>query len=84
MLNDVEAIYENGVFRPLTPVALPEQEQVTLTVVRAADADWLDTEFMDACASDADVGVTLDQVRASLAKICGSMDVAIDDDRGDH
>jgi len=83
MFDDVEAIYENGVFRPLTPVALPDHEQVRLTVTRAADGDWLDTEFMDACALEGDAGVTLDQVRASLARIRGSMDIAIDADRGD-
>jgi predicted DNA-binding antitoxin AbrB/MazE fold protein len=27
-----EAVYENGVFRPLQPVTLPERERVTVTV----------------------------------------------------
>lgn len=35
MPESVEAIYENGVFRPLQPVNLPEGERVQLTV--AAD-----------------------------------------------
>jgi predicted DNA-binding antitoxin AbrB/MazE fold protein len=84
MLNDVEAIYENGVFRPLTPVGLPEQEQVRLTVVLATESDWLDTEFVASCAAEADTLLTLDQIRASLAKIRGSMDDAIESDRGEH
>ncbi len=28
----IEAVYENGVFRPLTPVALPENTCVTLVL----------------------------------------------------
>ncbi|HXG09054.1 MAG TPA: antitoxin family protein [Gemmataceae bacterium] len=34
----VEAVYENGVFRPLQPVDLPEHQRVTVTVVPAAVA----------------------------------------------
>jgi hypothetical protein len=30
---NLEAVYENGVFRPLQPVALPEHRRVTLTIV---------------------------------------------------
>jgi hypothetical protein len=29
----VEAVYENGVFRPIQPVSLPEHARVTVTVV---------------------------------------------------
>ena len=28
----LEAIYENGVFRPLQPVPLPDQQRVTVTI----------------------------------------------------
>ena len=28
----LEAVYENGIFRPLEPVRLPEQKRVTLTL----------------------------------------------------
>jgi predicted DNA-binding antitoxin AbrB/MazE fold protein len=84
MLSDVEAVYENGVLRPLSALPLAEQEHVKVTVVRAADEDWVDAPYMEACATDADPGVTLEQVRRSLSKICGSMDHAIQADRGDH
>ena len=33
----VEAIYENGVFRPLSPPALEEHQRVRLTVAAAAE-----------------------------------------------
>lgn len=32
MTQTIEAIYENGVFRPLEPVTLPEGEHVQITV----------------------------------------------------
>lgn len=84
MLTPFEAIFENGVLRPLEPVPLVEREQVKVTVSRPADDDWLDTEYMDACRAEADPSVTLAQVRLALSKIRGSMDAAIDEDRGDY
>jgi predicted DNA-binding antitoxin AbrB/MazE fold protein len=84
MLSDFEAVYENGVLRPLAALPLAEREHVKVTVVRAVDEDWLDSQYMEACAVDADPAITLEQVRSSLAKIRGSMDDAIHADRGDH
>ena len=37
MSASIEAVYEGGVFRPLTPVALPEHQRVTVSV--PADPD---------------------------------------------
>lgn len=40
----VDAIYENGVLRPLSPLALPEHARVRLSVDGPADhdrAEWL-------------------------------------------
>jgi predicted DNA-binding antitoxin AbrB/MazE fold protein len=84
MLSDVEAVYENGVLRPLSVLPLAERERVKVTVVRAADEDWLDTQYMESCAAEADPAITFEQVRRSLANIRGSMDDAIQADRGDH
>lgn len=38
-----DAIYENGVLRPLSPLALPEHARVTISVVvnDEARAEWL-------------------------------------------
>jgi predicted DNA-binding antitoxin AbrB/MazE fold protein len=83
MFTEIEAIYENGVLRPLEPLALTENEHVKVTVARATDEDWLDADFMNACAADADPSITLEQVRGSLSKIRGSMDEAIQTDRGE-
>ena len=44
MSTAVEAIYENGMFRPLQPLALPEHTRVQLSVEAIGDADreaWL-------------------------------------------
>jgi predicted DNA-binding antitoxin AbrB/MazE fold protein len=35
-MQPIEAIYENGVFRPLVAVALPEHERVQISIVPAA------------------------------------------------
>jgi uncharacterized protein (DUF433 family) len=37
----MEAVYENGVFRPLQPVALAEQQRVTVTMDAEAPAETL-------------------------------------------
>ncbi|MCI0464596.1 MAG: DUF104 domain-containing protein [Gemmataceae bacterium] len=38
MSTQLEAVYENGVFRPLQPVRLPEQQRVTVTIDEDIDA----------------------------------------------
>jgi predicted DNA-binding antitoxin AbrB/MazE fold protein len=38
MISQVEAVYENGVFRPLEPLSLEDNQKVTLTIVGEADA----------------------------------------------
>lgn len=71
MKKSVEAIYENGVFRPLEPVDLPEHQRVEVTI---ADADdWLDRDYIQWAASQVQESVSLDAVREALAKIPGSL-----------
>jgi predicted DNA-binding antitoxin AbrB/MazE fold protein len=44
-MTTVEAIYEDGVFKPIAPVALPDKQRVRLSVrpLPAADVQtWLD------------------------------------------
>jgi predicted DNA-binding antitoxin AbrB/MazE fold protein len=38
MSTNLEAVYENGVFRPLQPVQLPEHQRVMVTIASEADA----------------------------------------------
>jgi predicted DNA-binding antitoxin AbrB/MazE fold protein len=77
MTRSVQAIYENGVLRPLEPVNLSENTKVTLTIGNATrgagEEEWLDLEFHASCAKEADPIISLEAVRAALAKIPGSM-----------
>ena len=71
MRKSLEVIYENGVFRPLEPVDLPEQRR--LRVMIEDEEDWLDTDYMQRCADEADGRVTLEAVRKALSKIPGAL-----------
>ena len=77
MTRTVQAVFANGVLRPLEAVGLTENAQVTLTIASgsstAGDQPWLDVEFHAACALEADPTVSLEEVHAALAKIPGSM-----------
>lgn len=42
MSRQVRAVYENGVFRPLEPVALQEHQEVMLSVGEAAEDNLAD------------------------------------------
>jgi predicted DNA-binding antitoxin AbrB/MazE fold protein len=71
MKKSVEAIYENGVFRPLEPVDLPEHQRVQVTVTD--EGEWLDRDYIQWAASQVQGTVSLDDVRKALAKIPGSL-----------
>jgi predicted DNA-binding antitoxin AbrB/MazE fold protein len=77
MSQRLEAVYENGVFRPLQPVNLRENQRVTLTLGDGGNGspeeELLDVEYLRACASEADDSVTLEAVRQALAKFPGSL-----------
>jgi len=74
MTRNLQAVYENGVLRPLEPLDLREKQIVNLTISDGAPQEpWLDAECLAACAGEADDTVSLDEVRAALAKIPGSL-----------
>jgi predicted DNA-binding antitoxin AbrB/MazE fold protein len=75
MNTPLEAIYENGVFRPLLPVPFKDQERVLLTIERLglAEEKVLDFEFLEYCETQADDSISLETVRQALAKIPGSL-----------
>ena len=76
MNRTIEAIYENGVLRPLEPLDLEEQEQVSISIIEDADEDiedWLDYECLETYAEYAENPPSLEEVRKSLASIEGSM-----------
>ena len=49
------------------------ESPVPLSPNGVADEAWLDVEFMNACAKEADPSVTLEAVRQILAKLPGSL-----------
>ena len=57
-----DAIYENGVLRPLSPVNLPSDERLSVIVNRPADAlaDVLDWDAHELAATEGDDRVSLD------------------------
>jgi len=72
----LEAVYQgDGILRLLQPVDLPEGERVLVSVteVPLEDGDFLDEEYHHYCEQNADNNVTLEQVRAALSTIQGSM-----------
>ena len=74
MARNLQAVYENGVLRPLEPLDLRERQLVHVTVSdEAAVEPWLDAEYAAACGDESDDAVSLEEVRAALAKIPGSM-----------
>ncbi len=77
MDRQVDAIYENGVLRPLEPLDLEEQQRVRITVSNGDNgdplADLLDTKFMQRCARERSDAPGIEEVRRILSKIKGSM-----------
>ena len=76
----VDAVYENGVLKPLQPLDLIEHEHVVLNVVKAFDAacpsSLLDVAYIESLRKHldgAEPAPGLDEVRRRLAKIPGSM-----------
>jgi predicted DNA-binding antitoxin AbrB/MazE fold protein len=72
MNKHLPVIYENGVFRPLQPVTLPEHHHATV-LLPDGEEEWLDTSFMDRCAQEVQGEVSLEHVRQALASIPGSL-----------
>lgn len=85
----VDAIYENGVLRPLQPLDLTEHEHVRVSVVKTAASgrSSLAVEYIERLRreqQDAEPAPGLDEVRRRLAKIPGSMAADIIAERGER
>ncbi|MGD0435620.1 MAG: antitoxin family protein [Bryobacteraceae bacterium] len=89
MALEVDAVYENGVLRPLQPLDLREHERVLVSVVKneAPGRSNLAVEYIENIKrelKDAAPGPGLEEVRRRLSKISGSMADEIVADRGDR
>ena len=86
MTRNLKAVYENGVLRPLEALPFREHELLTVTVSDSAGMpeELVDSEFLADCEALADDDVSLEQVRAALAKIPGSLAEQVIRDRADR
>jgi predicted DNA-binding antitoxin AbrB/MazE fold protein len=75
MSKQIEAIYENGVLRPLVPLSLEEHQRVTITIAEDSEEeeDLFDPAFTRWCAEQSHNAPSLEDVRQAMAKIQGSM-----------
>ncbi|MFO0944537.1 MAG: antitoxin family protein [Planctomycetota bacterium] len=81
MEQHTDAIYEDGVLRPLSPLSFANHERVSLTVrpLMIDDEDWVDRDFL--AEAEADESVSLEQVRHALAKIQGGLTKSFREER---
>lgn len=88
----IDAIFENGVFRPETPVNIADGQRVSLDVepkMVAGDElhdvrDLLDREFMESCRERAGGAPSLEEVRKVLSAFKGSLADRISEERDER
>ncbi len=88
MTREVEAVYENGVLRPLEPLPLNESQRVRIVVSELTPAQGLLDQTVLAEAR-AEVAImqfkpTIEEVRQALSPIRGCMSEVVIDERGDY
>ncbi len=86
MEKTVQAVYEDGVLRPLEPILLEERQEVTVTISDQGNIprDHPLLASSDEWASAAGDPVSLDEVRRALAPIRGSLSEAVIEERRDR
>jgi predicted DNA-binding antitoxin AbrB/MazE fold protein len=84
----IEAVYENGVLRPLQPLDLKEHEHVIVSVSGATPArSTLAVEYIERIKKQVESegpAPGLEEVQRRLAKIPGSMAELVIAERGDR
>jgi predicted DNA-binding antitoxin AbrB/MazE fold protein len=74
MTKQIDAVYENGVLRPLEPLELEEQQRVRITIENGDPlADLIDTEFEAWCARESKDAPSIEKAREILSKARGSL-----------
>jgi predicted DNA-binding antitoxin AbrB/MazE fold protein len=86
MEKTVQAVYEDGVLRPLEPILLEERQEVTVTISDQGNIprDHPLLASSDEWANAAGDQVSLDEVRHALATIRGSLSEAVMEERRDR
>ena len=78
MSRQLEAIYENGVLRPLEPLGLADQQHVLVTVSEITDYKaWARAKLKEADT----VAPGLAEIQRQLARIPGSMSEVVVEER---
>jgi predicted DNA-binding antitoxin AbrB/MazE fold protein len=84
MKQRIDAVYENGLLRPLEPLNLPDRQPVSLIVETSSNEDWLDHDAVAWAKSEGDPNISLDDVRRRLAKLSGSLSDVVIAERGEY
>ncbi len=87
MIRQLEAVYENGVLRPLQPVSLNESEHVTIAILGPAYQELLNADLVEQARAEVAAMATrptIEEVRAMLSTIPGSMAETIIAERGEY
>ena len=86
MEKTVQAVYEDGVLRPLEPAPLEDRQEVTVTISDEGDIprDHPLVASPDEWADAAGDSISLDEVRRALATIRGSLAEAVIEERRDR
>jgi len=88
MIRNVEAIYEHGILRPLEPLSLSESQRVKIIIADGSSGrSQLDLNLLERPRGEgAKMGAipTIEEVRAVLASIPGSLSQDVIAERGDY
>ena len=82
MIQQFDAVYENGVLRPSQLLHLAEHERVRVMVLTDDQDELLDDNF--GVGPESDAVPRLADVWSALSTIRGSMDDAINEQRGEY
>jgi predicted DNA-binding antitoxin AbrB/MazE fold protein len=88
MVRDVEAICEHGVLRPLEPLSLCESQRVRLTIFDVATScSQRDLDVVSRARAElatVETVPSIEEVRAALSAIPGSLSQDVIAERGDY
>jgi predicted DNA-binding antitoxin AbrB/MazE fold protein len=88
MIRKVEAVYEHGVLRPLEPLSLGESQRVRLIISDLLNGrSQRDLNIVERARAEVGAGgdiPTIEEVRAALASVPGSLLQDVIAERGDY
>ena len=81
----VQAVYEDGILRPLEPLELAEHERVSLVVASPPEAKRRESdEYVPLVAELGESDMSWDEIQALLSKIPGSLADDFDRERDER